>query len=129
NIITRPTSLLWRGSVSTNYTLPGGGERGDSYQVSPSISGPLSPTLGLKLGAGYSRQNPDQVDISGGRLGSGGVSDRNATAELTWDPTSSHAFSFESSFGVQEALAPSVPDTAGDLQSGWGASHLQRLSL
>src|SRR5690606_30326448 len=62
NIITRPTSLLWRGSVSTNYTLPGGGERGDSYQVSPNISGPLSPTLGLKLGAGYSRQNPDQVD-------------------------------------------------------------------
>src|SRR5690606_18427497 len=81
------------------------------------------------LVAGYSRQNPDQVDISGGRLGSGGVSDRNATAELTWDPSSSHAFSFESSFGVQEALAPSVPDTAGNLQAGWGASHLQRLSL
>lgn len=129
NIITRPISSQWAGSVGTNYTMPGGGQRGDAYQVSANVAGPISSTLGLRLGGGYDRQNADDLDIDGGALGASGVSDRSANAELQWLASDGHTISFEGSYALQEALAPGVPDSAGDLQSAWGASQLKRASL
>jgi len=129
NIITRPITPAWRGAVTSNYTLPGRSERGDAYQFTTSFSGPITPRLGLKFGAGYTRQNPDDMDIDGGLLGSGGVSDRTANAELRWNATRGHVLSLEGSYGLQEALAPSVPDSAGELQAGWGATELTRVSF
>jgi len=129
NIITKPVTPAWHGTVSTNYTLPNGTNRGDTYQFSPSVAGPITRTLGLKVGAGYSRQNPDEVDIGGGGLGSGGVSDRTATAELLWNPVAGQNLSVESSYGLQESISPGVPNEAGQEQSGWGASELTRVSV
>ncbi len=129
NIITRPIAPYWRGSVRTDYTLPGRSDRGDSYQLTASATGPLSSSVGMKFGAGYVRRNADGIDIDGGALGASGAADRTANAELRWSAWRGQSFSVAGSYGLQEALAPSVPDSAGELQSGWGAAHLERVGL
>ncbi len=129
NIITRPVAPDWRGSALANYTLPEKSDRGDAYQFALNSAGPVTNTIGLRLGASYSRQNADSVDIDGGELGASGVTDRNLNAAINWAVLPGHIVSAEASYGRQESLAPPVPGSGGRQQSAWGASRLERTAF
>ncbi|WP_169336720.1 TonB-dependent receptor domain-containing protein [Woodsholea maritima] len=132
NIITRPITQIWSGSASANYTWSQEDNRGDAYQLNITASGPLiKDRLGVRLGASYSRQNPDERDI-GGRgqaLGTGGVTDKSLNSAFTLSLTPQHTVSLEGTYGLQESLAPPVPNDNGQDQYGWGPSHLERTSF
>ena len=50
NIITRKVSRTWTGSASTNITVPKDSDRGQTTQYSVNAAGPLTESLGLRLG-------------------------------------------------------------------------------
>ena len=131
NIITRPIAPTWRGSASANYTLPQDGDRGDVYQFSVNATGPLADTLGLRLGAAYSRQNPDKVAL-GGRyedMGASGVTDKSVNGALSWALTPDHTFELDGTYGVQETVNQPPLTATGAARAAWGASELERTAV
>ncbi len=116
NIITRKIAPTWRGSANTSYTWAEDSQRGDAYQLGVNVAGPITDTLGLRLGATYARTNADEVNISGSN-GTGGVVNKSLNGVLNWAPIQNHNFSFEGSYGLEEPLAPKtlVPDRNGVL--------------
>jgi outer membrane receptor for ferrienterochelin and colicins len=124
NIITRRIAPTWRGSANTSYTWDEDSDRGDAYQLGVNVAGPLTETLGLRLGANYSRSNPDEVNISSNN-GTSGVVNRSLNGVLTWAPVESHVFSAEAGYGLEQPLAPKtlVPNRNGVLtpQSAFGS--------
>jgi outer membrane receptor for ferrienterochelin and colicins len=124
NIITRKIAPTWRGSANTSYTWDEDTARGDAYQLGVNVAGPITENLGLRLGATYSRSNPDEVRIASNN-GTGGVVNKTLNAVLNWAPIENHAFSFEAGYGLEEPLAPKtlVPNSSGVLvpQSAFGS--------
>jgi len=124
NIITRKIAPTWRGSANTSYTWDEDTTRGDAYQLGVNVAGPITENLGLRLGATYSRSNPDEVRIASNN-GTGGVVSKTLNAVLNWAPIENHAFSFEAGYGLEEPLAPKtlVPNSSGVLvpQSAFGS--------
>ncbi|MXO67052.1 TonB-dependent receptor [Altererythrobacter endophyticus] len=132
NIITRKIAPYWRGSVNTNYTLPEGADRGDSYQLGGSAMGPITKGVGLRIGGTYARTNPDEMVLGGGRAGPvagvAGVANKNVNGVLTLEPSEGQTISLEASYGVEEPLAPSTTTEDGDAQSAFG-SDTERTNL
>ena len=62
NIITRKVSRTWTGSASTNITVPKDSDRGQTTQYSVNAAGPLTQSLGLRLGANVTRRAADEVE-------------------------------------------------------------------
>ena len=124
NIITRKIAPTWRGSANTSYTWSEDSQRGDAYQLGVNVAGPITDTLGLRLGATYARTNPDEVNLAGNN-GTGGVVNKTLNGVLNWAPIENHNFSFEGSYGIEEPLAPKtlVPNRNGVLtpQSAFGS--------
>ncbi len=120
NIITRKIAPTWRGSANTSYTWDENSNRGDAYQFGVNAAGPITDTLGLRLGATYARSNPDEVVI-GSNNGTAGVTSKNLNGVLTWAPVADHSFSLEGSYGLEDPIAPSAKTATGGDQSSWGA--------
>ena len=124
NIITRKIAPTWRGSANTSYTWSEDSSRGDAYQLGVNVAGPITDTLGLRLGATYARTNPDEVNVSSNN-GAGGILNKTLNGVLNWAPIDNHNFSLEANYGLEEPLAPKllVPNRNGVLtpQSAFGS--------
>ncbi|MPT46932.1 MAG: TonB-dependent receptor [Sphingobium sp.] len=127
NIITRPVAPSWRGSFNGSITLPENSERGETYQAGVNMTGPITKTLGLRIGGTYSRTNADEVLLSNNNGAAGTVS-KNVNAVLTWRAAEGHIFSAEGSYGLEDPLNPSFRNAAGNIQGAFG-SKTKRTSL
>ncbi len=107
NIITKPFSDTWRGSIDTQVQTPTEGSGGEEYRTSLYVSGALIPdTLGLTVLGGFNRREiwrdfPDEI-IPGATRPDGspvnradlatleGREDNTARLRLTWTPDPDH---------------------------------------
>lgn len=91
NIITKPVTDSWTGSVSAEATVQGDSDYGNSQQGSFYLSGPLMPgKLGLQLwGRKFAKEESRIED------GPEEQDDRDITARLTWTPVEGQKFGFE----------------------------------
>lgn len=135
NIITRKVSKTWSGSASTNITVPKDSDRGQTTQNSLNLSGPLTDSLGLRLGANLTRRAADEVeprrDAAGDYMygdGAGGAKDHSVNALLDWKINDEQNLSLEAVHGVERSW--SSKKTFGDydetIGEGFGAGRLIR---
>ncbi|WMN16836.1 TonB-dependent receptor [Pseudomonas piscis] len=130
NIITRKVSRTWSGSASTNITVPKDSDRGQTTQYSANLAGPLTESLGLRLGANVTRRAADEaqarLDSKGEFMygdGAGGSKDQSLNALLDWQINDEQSLSFEAVHGVERAWAPKSEDAVGE---SFGPSRLIR---
>ncbi|WP_262071452.1 TonB-dependent receptor [Stenotrophomonas sp. Marseille-Q5258] len=112
NIITRKIAPEWGGSVTYNYSAPDSSTRGDTVQAGALFSGPLTESLGLRVGANVTDRASDRV-----RGQTPGNKAENANALLNWAINDDHTVGVEASRGVQRNKG------AGTL-GAWGLSKL-----
>ncbi|MGH8045425.1 MAG: TonB-dependent receptor domain-containing protein, partial [Stenotrophomonas sp.] len=112
NIITRKIAPEWGGSVTFNYSKPDSDTRGNTTQMGALFSGPLTDTLGLRVGANVTDRESDR-----GRGQTPGNKAENANALLNWAVTDDHTVGFEATHGVQR-------NSGGGDVGAWGLSKL-----
>ncbi|WP_426072764.1 TonB-dependent receptor domain-containing protein [Janthinobacterium sp. DSP2-3-3] len=128
NIITRKVPGKWNGSATANYTQPQDSDRGTAHQLGVNLAGPLSDTVGMRLGVSQSRQNPDEKFDKAG--GIGGERNQTVSGQLTWALDKKQNLSLDASYGKQQAMDSAARDADGEaVISGWGASKLIRKSI
>ena len=129
NIITRKIPGKWNGSATANYTQPQDSDRGTAHQLGVNLAGPLSDTVGMRLGVSQSRQNPDEKFFE--KAGSmGGERNQTVSGQLNWALGKKQNLSLDASYGRQEASDSSAHDENGDpLVYSWGANKLIRKSV
>ena len=128
NIITRKVPGKWNGSATANYTQPQDSGRGTAHQLGVNLAGPLSDTVGMRIGVAQSKQNPDERS-SGKAGGIGGERNQTVTGQLNWALNNKHNLSLDASYGRQEASdSPTVDADGYPLFGAWGASKLIRKS-
>lgn len=94
NIITRKVAKEWGGSVTAGTTLAGRGSRGNEYQGSFFLSGPIkTDMLGLQIYGQYQDQKED--DVWAGRPG---TRERSVTAKFTLTPTVNQEVTLEAGY-------------------------------
>lgn len=103
NIITRKIPTKWGGSVSTNYKKPDSGSFGDTAQVGANIAGPLSESVGLKIGL-----NKTERDADTDARGSSGFDNSSVSSTLDWRVNKNHTLKFDLNYGLQQS--DSAPD-------------------
>lgn len=93
NIITKPVSDVWSGSVTVEGTVPDGGKDGAMQQGSFYLSGPLvGDRLGLQVwGRRLNRDEAERID------GIPGATDRDIAAQLTWQMTETQSLALKAS--------------------------------
>lgn len=129
NIITRKVPGKWNGSATANYTEPQDSGRGAAHQLGLNLAGPLSDTIGMRLGVAQSKQNADEKIIKNAG-GIGGERNQSITGQLAWAINKQHSLSLDASYGRQEASDSPALDADGDpLFYAWGASKLIRKSV
>ncbi|GAB7533251.1 TonB-dependent siderophore receptor PirA [Pseudomonas sp. 3A(2025)] len=138
NIITRKVSREWSGSLNVNTTIPEDSDRGQTNQTSVNLSGPLTESVGLRLGANLTRRASDEaeprLDAFGDYKyndGAGGSKDHSVNALLDWKINDNHSLSFEATQGVERSWSSKKTfgdwgDTVGE---GFGAGRLTRDSF
>jgi len=104
NIITRKIARRhWKGTANVNHTSPASHERGESWQMGANVSGPLSETIGLRLGLGRTSRQPDRP----ARAKSGqspGLRNDTADLLLSWRLNDDHTLEAQAMHGVQKAI-------------------------
>ncbi|MNK62129.1 Colicin I receptor precursor [compost metagenome] len=129
NIITRKVPGKWNGSATANYTQPQDSDRGTAHQLGVNLAGPLSDTVGMRLGVNQTRQNPDEkfFDKAGDM---GGERNQTVSGQLSWALGKKQNLSLDASYGRQEASTSSARDADGEpLVDSWGANKLIRKSV
>ncbi|MGH2291747.1 MULTISPECIES: TonB-dependent receptor domain-containing protein [Pseudomonas] len=138
NIITRKVSREWSGSLNVNTTIPEDSDRGQTNQTSVNLSGPVTDSLGLRLGANLTRRAADEAEPRLDALGdfvyndgAGGSKDHSVNALLNWQINDNHELSFEAIQGVERSWSSKKTfgdwgDTVGE---GFGAGRLTRDSF
>lgn len=138
NIITRKVSRDWSGSLNVNTTMPEDSDRGQTNQTSVNLAGPVTDSLGLRLGANVTRRAADEVaprlDALGDFVsndGAGGSKDHSVNALLDWQINDNHELSFEAIQGVERSWSSKKTygdwgDTVGE---AFGAGRLTRDSF
>lgn len=112
NIITRKIAPEWGGSVTFNYSAPDADERGNTTQMGALFSGPLTDTLGLRIGANVTDRESDR-----GRAQTPGNKAENANALLNWTINDDHTLGVEATHGTQR-------NSGGGNVGAWGLSKL-----
>lgn len=112
NIITRRIADHWGGSVTYNYSKPDSDSRGDTTQMGALFSGPLTDTLGVRIGANVTDRESDRLEDQ-----TPGTKAENANLQFHWRLNDDHALTIEGSRGVQRNSG------AGDVYA-WGLSKL-----
>ncbi|WP_426076460.1 TonB-dependent receptor domain-containing protein [Janthinobacterium sp. PSPC3-1] len=129
NIITRKVPGKWNGSATANYIEPQDSGRGAAHQLGLNLAGPLSDTIGMRLGVAQSKQNADEKIIRNAG-GIGGERNQSITGQLNWALNKQHSLSLDASYGRQEASDSPALDADGEpLFYAWGASKLIRKSI
>ena len=95
NIITKKIPTQLTGSATVNYSKPDTSRRGETKQYGATLAGPLTDTLGFRLGVNRTDRDPD-TDVNGGTSGS--TADT-VNSRLTWAPNDTHAFNLDASWG------------------------------
>lgn len=128
NIITRKVPGKWNGSATANYTQPQDSGRGTAHQLGVNLAGPLSDTVGMRLGVGQTRQNPDEK-AAGKAGGMGGERNQTISGQLNWALGKKQNLSLDASYGKQQSTDSTTLDADGyPLFGAWGASKLIRKS-
>lgn len=112
NIITRKIGTEWRGSVTLNQSNPDSDTRGNTTQMGALFSGPLTPNLGLRIGANVTDRESD----TGARQTPGNKA-QNANVLFNWRINDDHMVGVEASHGEQRNRG------AGAVRE-WGLSKL-----
>ncbi|MNY96230.1 Colicin I receptor precursor [compost metagenome] len=101
NIITKKIPNQLTGSLTTNYSKPDSSKRGDTKQIGATLAGPLTDTLGFRLGVNRTDRAADS-DINGT---SGSKADT-VNGRLTFAPSDAHTFNLDASWGddISETL-------------------------
>ncbi|KAB8063053.1 TonB-dependent receptor domain-containing protein [Janthinobacterium violaceinigrum] len=129
NIITRKVPGKWNGSATANYTQPQDSGRGTAHQLGVNLAGPLSDTVGMRLGVGQTRQNPDEK-AAGKAGGMGGERNQTVSGQLNWALGKKQNLSLDASYGKQQSTDSTTLDADGyPLFGAWGASKLIRKSV
>lgn len=98
NIITRKVSPEWGGSITSNYSRPQPSDSGDTSQIGLNVSGPITDSLGLRLGGSFADRESDKADN-----GSTGSLSKNVNGKLNWQLNENHSFSLDASAGEERA--------------------------
>lgn len=127
NIITRKIPAKWGGSVTTNYKKPDSGTYSDTTQVGANIAGPISDSIGIKIGL-----NKTERDADTAARGSSGFDNSSVTTKLDWRVNKNHTLSLDLSYGLQKS--ESAPDVeyeqfrVGELEHhGYGIGYEGRV--
>jgi len=112
NIITRKIPDEWDGSVTLNYSKPDSDTRGNTTQMGAVFSGPLTPNLGLRIGANITDRESD----TGARQTPGNKAD-NANVLFNWRINDDHTVGVEASRGNQR-------NKGGGSVNAWGLSKV-----
>jgi len=104
NIITRKITNEWKGTASSNYTRPSSAERGETRQLGANFSGPLTDSLGLRIGLNQTNRSADRPARSNTGQSPGF---RNDTGDmrLFWNINDQHTLEAQGTRGVQKAIA------------------------
>ncbi|AWH54929.1 TonB-dependent receptor [Stenotrophomonas sp. ESTM1D_MKCIP4_1] len=114
NIITRKIADHWGGSVTYNYSKPDSDTRGSTTQMGALFSGPLTDTLGVRIGANVTDRESD----TGARQTPGNKAE-NANVLFNWRINDNHTLGLEASRGEQR-------NTGAGAVSSWGLSKLEQ---
>jgi len=112
NIITRKVANEWKGSATSNYTRPSSSERGETRQLGANFSGPVTDSLGLRLGLSQTQRGSDRP----ARARSGqSPGFRNETGDLllSWRINNNHTVDVQGSRGVQKAIGSGLVTREG----------------
>lgn len=101
NIITKKVAPEWGGSFTSNLSLPESGDKGDTFQNSFSVSGPITERLGLRVSGSYLKRDADSSSLD---KGSSGTKDDTLNAKLTWLATDNHSFTLEAMRGRSRSV-------------------------
>ena len=122
NIITRKVSPEWGGSITSNYSRPQPSDAGDTSQIGVNVSGPLTDSLGLRLGGSFADRESDS-----GATGSTGALSKNVNAKLNWQASEDHSFSIDASAGEERARSfddVEAREAAGETNETFGSSKM-----
>ncbi|WDE15326.1 TonB-dependent receptor [Acinetobacter schindleri] len=106
NIITKKVPNELSGSVSVNYSKPDTSQRGDTKTYGATLAGPLTESLGFRLGANRTDRAADK-EADGG---SGSTADT-VNGRLTWALSDSQTLNFDASWGNDKS---ETEETAGE---------------
>lgn len=125
NIITKSPADEFRGSISGYVLVPEDGRESDTKRASFSVAGPLADTLGFRLYGNYSKtggddpslnaavsDTPDDRSPPGGREG---VTNKDISGLIRWEPNDVHRFDIEGGYSRQGN------EYAGEYRLGSGA--------
>lgn len=122
NIITKKIPSQVSGTATVNYSKPDTSSRGETKQYGATLAGPLSDTLGFRVGVNRTDRAADS-DANGGTSGS--VADT-VNGRLTWALNDEQTLSFDSSWGNDKS---ETLETAGEQfgyemeRYGFGIGH------
>lgn len=102
NIITKKVPAVLTGSASIDYSRPDKSTRGDTKSYGANLAGPLSDTLGFRLGV----NRTDRAADSDAEGTSGSKADT-INGRLTWSPSDTHTINLDASWG--EDTAETIP--------------------
>ena len=122
NIITRKVAPEWGGSITSNYSRPQPRDSGDTAQIGVNLSGPLTDSLGLRLGGSFSDRESDS-----NATGSTGALSKNVNAKLNWQASENHSFSVDASAGEERARSfdnLEAREAAGETNETFGSSKM-----
>lgn len=95
NIITKDVPAALSGSLTGNYRKPDTSTRGETALISTTLAGPITESIGFRLGASFSDRDPS-TDANGGTSGS---KDENASLHLDWAINNNHSVTLDGSWG------------------------------
>lgn len=149
NIITKKVQDHWGGTATYNYTQPTtSGDRGRTFQLGTTVSGPLAENVGIRLNASQTRREADNnFDVyappRGGDAnlnqvnGTPGFINSNFGAQLNFKLGEQHDLSLETRYGIQKNIASkgvtNINGESGNITSEnavseWGPSKLENQS-
>lgn len=124
NIVTRPPTDAWHGSMSVYTDQPQHSVDGDTRRASFDLSGPLAERLFFRLYGNLNRTDADAYNINQGHTtprtgtqagtypaGREGVRNRDVSGRLSWKLTPGQSLDFDASFSRQGNIY------AGDTQN------------
>ncbi|AYF02190.1 TonB-dependent receptor [Paracoccus yeei] len=130
NIITKPVSDAWTGSMTLGYSKYKHSDAGDANEGRFYLSGPLlQDRLGLSLfGARHDRQK-DEMIVSGrggDTVQSQDIERKSLGARLTWAMTENQNLKFDTAYSSQDTTSTPVGGEPGGIRvkrTNYGLSH------
>lgn len=125
NIITKGIPDKASGSISTYVSQPDHKDEGATHRITADAEGPLSSTLGYRVYANYNKTDADDPSINAGNAvsssdiaaGREGVTNKDVSALLRWQPAPGQALDLNFSYSRQGNIY------AGDTETGAAASY------